>query len=202
MCTHLVHPSRHSHYTSAPPTELLWVYWLLDMSWAGSFFPQNCLFMHGIWTNLTHRSMGPSESTSQTASRWLSLFCTAHGRESLEFTMGCPFQPQNCPFACGIWTPMVLWSHPSLLPKRLLDRFSCFCRAHDWSKLCFCLPRRAPGHNAPLIHLLTLALYSLLVYLASPTYFLFSLLIFPYLSTSLRTFSFENRPAPFPGRRS
>ena len=31
---------------------------------------------------------------------------------------------------------------------------------------------------------------------------LFSLVIFPYLSTSLLTFSFENRPGPFPGWRS
>jgi len=39
----------------------------------------------------------------------------------------------------------------------------------------------------------------LLVCLASPTYFLFSLLIFAYSCTSLLIFSFENRPAPFPG---
>jgi len=25
--------------------------------------------------------------------------------ESLYFTMGCPFSPQTCPFARGIWTP-------------------------------------------------------------------------------------------------
>jgi len=65
-------------------------------------------------------------------------------------------------------------------------------------------PVRALGRNAPLIHLLISALYiyCLLVNLASPTYFIFSLLIFPYLSTSLLTFSFENRPASFPGWRS
>jgi len=45
-------------------------------------------------------------------------------------------------------------------------------------------------------------IHCLLLYLASPIYFLFSSLIFLYLSTSLLTFSFENRPAPFPGWRS
>jgi len=48
-------------------------------------------------------------------------------------------------------------------------------------------PMRAPGCNVPLIHVLILALYILFAcLLASPTYFRFSsLLIFPYLSTSL-----------------
>jgi len=34
-----------------------------------------------------------------------SRFCTAHGRNSLYFTVGVPF-PQNCPFPWRIWTPM------------------------------------------------------------------------------------------------
>jgi len=45
----------------------------------------------------------------------------------------------------------------------------------------------------------TIYIVCLFIWLA--TYFLFSLLIFPYLSTSLLTFSFEKRPTPFPGRR-
>jgi len=45
-------------------------------------------------------------------------------------------------------------------------------------------------------------IHRLLVCLASPTYFLFSSLIFPYLSTSLLAFFFENRPTLFVGWRS
>jgi len=33
-------------------------------------------------------------------------FCTAHGRESLYFTMGRPFPPSKLPFTQGIWTPI------------------------------------------------------------------------------------------------
>jgi len=36
-------------------------------------------------------------------------------------------QPQNCPFP---WEYTVPWSHPSPQPKRHLDRFIRFCRAH------------------------------------------------------------------------
>jgi len=35
--------------------------------------------------------------------------------------------------AAPVWTPpnaCLLWAHPSLQPKRQLDRFSRFCRAH------------------------------------------------------------------------
>ena len=64
------------------------------------------------------------------------------------------------------------------------DRYDLGRSAADVFKLpllcVYIYPMRAPGHNAPLIHLLILVLYMycLLVYLASPTYFLFSLLIF------------------------
>ena len=35
--------------------------------------------------------------------RFSRRFCTAHGRQSIYFTIGRPFFPQNCPFA-WIWT--------------------------------------------------------------------------------------------------
>ena len=35
---------------------------------------------------------------------WFSRFCTAHNRQTLNFTMGRPFPPQNCPLAWGIST--------------------------------------------------------------------------------------------------
>jgi len=68
------------------------------------------------------------------------------------------------------------------------------------SDQCFELPLvssvRAPGHNG-LKHLLILVLYTSS---ASPL-ILFSSL-FPYLSSPLVIFCFENRPTPFPGWRS
>ena len=51
-----------------------------------------------------------------------SRFCTAHGRVSLYFTIGCAFLPQYYPFSWGC-RPI----HASSQPKRHLDRFSRFC---------------------------------------------------------------------------
>ena len=48
----------------------------------------------------TCSSIGPPESTTQTANRSVLPFCTAHGRKSLYFTVGAPFC-QNCPFPWG-----------------------------------------------------------------------------------------------------
>jgi len=71
---------------------------------------------------------------------------------------------------------------------------------------CLHCPLRAPGRNAPLIRFLILALYRaytycLLVYIVcfptDPFYLHFFLIYLP-----LSNFSFENRPAPFPGRVS
>jgi len=36
-------------------------------------------------------------------------FCTDDCRVSLNFTMGRPFPPQNCPFPRGIWSPFNTW---------------------------------------------------------------------------------------------
>jgi len=53
--------------------------------------------------------------------------------EYLYFTMGRSFPPQNCPSHAGSGPYLM---HDSLDPpapqvKRHLDRFSCFCRAHN-----------------------------------------------------------------------
>jgi len=60
---------------------------------------------------LIHGSVGPPESSPQTASRSVHRFCTAHHRVSL-----CPYilqwaapSPQNCPFPWGIWIPSNTW---------------------------------------------------------------------------------------------
>jgi len=76
----------------------------------------------------------PPEITIQMANPSVQLRVQGSRQKSL-LTMGFSFS-LNCPFPWGIWTPsntvqyMVLWAHPSPQPKRHLDRFSRFCRAH------------------------------------------------------------------------
>jgi len=65
--------------------------------------------------------LGSPESISQTASRSVQLFCTAHGRMSLYFTMDCPFPSK---------LPLLPLAHPNQHPKRHVDGFSRFCTAH------------------------------------------------------------------------
>jgi len=64
-----------------------------------------------------------------------SRFCTAHNIESLCCTMGRHSPPQNCPFVWAELDPCRIygsWGPPECPhPKRNLDRFSHFCRAHD-----------------------------------------------------------------------
>ena len=64
-------------------------------------------------------------------------------------------------------------------------------------------PMWAPRHNVPLVRFLISALYicfGCFISCASPLILFFWLL--PYSSPPLLIFSFENRPAPFPGRMS
>jgi len=72
-------------------------------------------------------------SVSQIASRsvqpfWHSLW----QRVPIRYN-GRPLSPQNCPFPWGILNSMLymaFWVHSSPQPKRHLDRFRRFCRAH------------------------------------------------------------------------
>jgi len=51
---------------------------------------------------------------------------------------GRPFPLKKCTFAWGIWTPSNTWFYSARMspqPKRHLDRFSRFCRAHDRDRL-------------------------------------------------------------------
>ena len=59
-------------------------------------------------------------------------FCTAHGRKSLYFTMGCPF-PSVSPLygGSGLHLMHAFWAYQSPEPKQHLDFFIRFCRAHD-----------------------------------------------------------------------
>ena len=100
----------------------------------GTPFPQNCPFPWGIWTPSNLWFLGPSEPTTQTASRSVQ-----------------PFLHVECPILYN-GTPLLSWkyvpshsgsgpqlmgpswfpgrNHPSPQPKRHLDRFSRFCRVH------------------------------------------------------------------------
>jgi len=61
------------------------------------FPPQNCPFPQGYQDPyLTHGSLGPPNSASQTASQLVQPFCTAHSRQFLYFTLS-----TNFPFSCG-----------------------------------------------------------------------------------------------------
>ena len=84
--------------------------------------------------HLTHGSLGPSEPTTQTASRSICRFCTDDRRVSLYFTMGRPLNsfPSKFPLAMDVGRHLMPGSlgPPKRQPKRHLDRFSRFWRAH------------------------------------------------------------------------
>jgi len=75
--------------------------------------------------------LGPPESKSQTASQsGQPFFCTAHcsSRQSVAILYNWPtlkITPSH-----GGSGPMIHWAQSSPQPKRHLDRFSRFCRAH------------------------------------------------------------------------
>jgi len=82
------------------------------------------------------------------ASRLVHHFCTAHGKESLYFTMGHSFSPSKLPL--GIWTS-IQYMAPSayLIPlaKQHLDRFRHFCGVmivthRPWYSVCSNRPHR------------------------------------------------------------
>jgi len=61
-----------------------------------------------------------------------SRFCTVHGWQSLDFTMGYP-SPKIAPLHVRIWTPHLIHGslgHPSTHPKQHLDQFSHSSTAH------------------------------------------------------------------------
>jgi len=79
----------------------------------------------------THSSLGLLESTSKRHLDRCSHFCTAHGRESLYFTMGRPFPSKNCRFAWGSGPTLIhcsFGSPESTSRTASRDRFSRFAR--------------------------------------------------------------------------
>jgi len=55
--------------------------------------------------HLIRASLGPPESTFQTAPQSAKPFCTDHGKVSPYFKMSCSFRPQNNAFTRRLWTP-------------------------------------------------------------------------------------------------
>jgi len=51
--------------------------------------------------------------------------------DSLYFTMGRPFSPQNVTSHGDLWTPSNTWFPGPTRMHNRLDRFSRFCRAHE-----------------------------------------------------------------------
>jgi len=77
--------------------------------------PQNCLFPWGIciycvvpWVHWTQHAKRHLD--------WFSSFCTAHGRESLYFTVGCPFSPSKLSLSVG--DRYLELTHGSLSPRK------------------------------------------------------------------------------------
>jgi len=84
------------------------------------------------------------------------------------------FEKQWVYFTCGCWVLLTNWAFVVAIfyfHKIVLHSWCCAFRNLG--------PIRTPGHNVPLIHLFVCLLCF------PPTYFLFSLVIFPYFPTSL-----------------
>jgi len=98
-----------------------------------------CPAMRAHWRNLANTielllPSGQPESTSQTANTYIQIdrlghFLHSSRQDVLGHARPCP-SPNNCPF--GIWVPLIHASlgPPESIPKRHLDRFNHFCRAH------------------------------------------------------------------------
>jgi len=113
---------------------------LYTLQWEPALSPQNCPFpcSHGKWqfsdglpSNLWF--LGPVRTHNQNG-------ITIGSAVFAQMTAECPYTSQwaapiprqNCsfPWGSGPLSYMVPWAHPSPQPKRHIDWFSRFCRAH------------------------------------------------------------------------
>jgi len=107
------HSSKSLYFTLSPYT----------LQWA-PLSPKLPLPMKGSERHPIHNSLGKSESTTQTASRWVQPFLHRWPQSVPILHNGPPPPPKNCLFQ---WLH-VTWAHPSPEPKRHLDQFSRFLR--------------------------------------------------------------------------
>jgi len=123
------------HFCGTAPTDISWVKAVDNTSAkrAASFF---------LEPTRVHTPNGISIGSA--------VFCTAHGRRSLCFTMGRPF-PLKIAVVNGDMNPRLIlaWAHPTEHPKRHLDRFNHICSAHGRQSLYFIMGRPFPLKIAP-----------------------------------------------------
>jgi len=83
--------------------------------------------------HLTHASLGPPSLYLGRHIDRISRFSAAPDRESLHFIIVRPFPLKIAPSYGDLDLRLIhrFLAHPSPQPKRHLDRFSRFCRAHD-----------------------------------------------------------------------
>ena len=100
--------------------------------WMVQWYPACCANVH---PHLIHISLGPPESTTQTAFRSVQPFLHSSRQNVPILYIGTPLSPFKIDPSHGGFGPpskyMVPWVHPSPQLRRHLDRFSRFCRAHD-----------------------------------------------------------------------
>ena len=103
----------------------------------GAPIHQNCPFPWGIWiSHVTHDAFGPHESTTQTANRSVQpFFHRSRKSVAIRYNGPPPLALKIAPSHIGDLDPHVglihgSLAHPSPQPKRHLDRFCRFCRAH------------------------------------------------------------------------
>jgi len=100
-----------------------------------------------------HASLGPPESTTETASRSIQPFLHS-SRQSVVGHAGhvfYVFSLKSWPWHGAIRIPIYVipLAHPSPQPKRHLRLFSCFCKAHLAVSLYFTMGRSFPPSNCP-----------------------------------------------------
>jgi len=103
--------------------------WGPDPPWEGG--PPNSWFRGPFWTHNSgpHDSLGESEPTIQTASRWVQPSSHRWQQGVPILYNWPPLAPQHCLFPSGISEPnliMVSWAHLSPQPKRHFDRSAFF----------------------------------------------------------------------------
>ena len=93
--------------------------------------PNNCPFAWVCGPHLIHASLGPAEFITQMSSRSIQSFLHSPQQSVAMLYNGLPLPPQNCPFCGGCGPHLIVPGvHPSPQPKRHLNRFGRFCRAH------------------------------------------------------------------------
>jgi len=106
----------------------------LGMSWADIFRPETCDLTCGIWTP-SNIMAHPTPHTKRHLDRSAVYLHRSRQRVPIVYN-GPPLSssPSKLPLCVGVLGAHLTRGslvHPSPQPKRQVDQFSCFCRAHD-----------------------------------------------------------------------